>query len=81
MVSADLLRQLILQQKIQIEKGGSFIGRAILPKVPEAFSDNRVLIRTEGAGAHAMPRDSCTKAPCSGSGSGQAGPGSGLPDR
>jgi predicted AAA+ superfamily ATPase len=46
MVSIDLLRQLVIQQKSQIEKGGVFVERSILKQVLEAFGDNRVLILT-----------------------------------
>jgi predicted AAA+ superfamily ATPase len=46
MVSTELLRHLVIQQKSQIEKGGVFVERSILPRVLEAFDDNRVLILT-----------------------------------
>ena len=46
MVSTDLLRQLVIQQKSQIEKGGAFVERSIQALVLESFSDNRVLILT-----------------------------------
>jgi uncharacterized protein len=46
MVSTELLRHLVIQQKSQIEKGGFFVERSILPRVLEAFDDNRVLILT-----------------------------------
>ncbi len=46
MVSIELLRQLVIQQKSQIEKGGIFVERSILKEILEAFGDNRVLILT-----------------------------------
>jgi predicted AAA+ superfamily ATPase len=46
MVSIELLRQLVIQQKSQIEKGGVFVERTVMKKVLEAFGDNRVLILT-----------------------------------
>ena len=46
MVSIELLRQLVIQQKSQIEKGGVFVERTVLKQVLEAFGDNRVLILT-----------------------------------
>lgn len=46
MVSQELLRHLIIQQKSQIEKGGVFVERSILKQVLDGFSDNRVLILT-----------------------------------
>jgi hypothetical protein len=46
MVSIELLRQLVIQQKSQIEKGGVFVERSVLKQVLEAFGDNRVLILT-----------------------------------
>ena len=44
MVSREILRQLVIQQKIQIGKGGGYVERSILRHVLKAFSDNRVLI-------------------------------------
>lgn len=44
MISRELLRHLVIQQKNQIEKGGDFVRRSILDRVLDAFSDNRVLI-------------------------------------
>jgi hypothetical protein len=46
MVSKDLLRQLVIQQKTQIEKGGDLIEREIFSKVSGALQDDRVLILT-----------------------------------
>lgn len=46
MSSREILRHLVIQQKNQIEKGGDYIERSILPEVLDAFSDNRVLILT-----------------------------------
>jgi len=46
MISREILRQLVTQQKIQIGKGGDFVERTILNRILEAFSDNRVLILT-----------------------------------
>ena len=46
MNSRETLRHLVVQQKNQIEKGGDFTERSILPAVLDAFSDNRVLILT-----------------------------------
>jgi len=46
MVSTELLRHLVIQQKSQIEKGGVFVERSILKQVLDAFADNRVLILT-----------------------------------
>jgi len=44
MISRELLRHLVIQQKSQIEKGGDFVERSILGRVLDAFGDNRVLI-------------------------------------
>ncbi|MCX6681430.1 MAG: ATP-binding protein [Methanoregula sp.] len=44
MVSREILRQLVTQQKTQIGKGGGYVERSILRHVLKAFSDNRVLI-------------------------------------
>ncbi|OPY38199.1 MAG: Archaeal ATPase [Methanoregula sp. PtaU1.Bin051] len=46
MISRELLRHLVIQQKIQIEKGGDYIERSILHNVLDAFGDNRVLVLT-----------------------------------
>ncbi len=46
MSSREILRHLVIQQKNQIEKGGDYLERSILPEVLDAFSDNRVLILT-----------------------------------
>jgi len=46
MVSRELLRSVVIQQKGQIEKSGVYIERTILAKVLDAFDDNRVLIIT-----------------------------------
>ena len=46
MVSTELLRHLVIQQKSQIEKGGVFVERSILTQVLDAFADNRVLVLT-----------------------------------
>ena len=46
MSSREILRHLVIQQKSQIEKGGDYIERSILPEVLDAFSDKRVLILT-----------------------------------
>jgi predicted AAA+ superfamily ATPase len=46
MISRELLRHLIIQQKAQIEKEGDFIERELLPRILDAFSDNRVIILT-----------------------------------
>jgi hypothetical protein len=44
MISREILRQLVIQQKNQIGKSGDFVERSILDPVLEAFRDNRVLI-------------------------------------
>jgi predicted AAA+ superfamily ATPase len=44
MISREILRELVAQQKIQIGKGGDFVPRSILHHVLDAFRDNRVLI-------------------------------------
>jgi hypothetical protein len=46
MVSRELLRSVVIQQKVQIEKSGDYIERMVLSKVLGAFDDNRVLIIT-----------------------------------
>ena len=46
MVSTELLRHVVIQQKNQIEKGGVFVERSILTQVLDAFADNRVLVLT-----------------------------------
>jgi predicted AAA+ superfamily ATPase len=46
MVSIELLRHIVIQQKSRIEKGGIFVERSILKEVLETFGDNRVLILT-----------------------------------
>jgi hypothetical protein len=46
MIPASVLRQLVVQQKRQIEKTSASVERSILPMVLDAFSDNRVLILT-----------------------------------
>lgn len=44
MVSKELLRHLVIQQKTQIEKSGDFIERSIFSQVLAALDDNRVII-------------------------------------
>lgn len=44
MISREILRELVLQQKVQIGKGGDFVRRSILDPILAAFRDNRVLI-------------------------------------
>jgi len=46
MVSREILRSVVVQQKSRIEKNGDFIERTILALVLQAFDDNRVLIIT-----------------------------------
>ena len=46
MVSRELLRSVVVQQKGRIEKSGDFIQRTVLAEVLKAFDDNRVLIIT-----------------------------------
>ena len=46
MISRELLRSVVVQQKSRIEKSGDFIERTILAEVLQAFDDNRVLIIT-----------------------------------
>lgn len=44
MVSKELLRQLVIQQKARMEQPGDFIERSILPRVLAALDDDRVII-------------------------------------
>ena len=44
MVSKELLRHLVIQQKTQIEKSGDFVERSIFRQVLAAMEDNRILI-------------------------------------
>jgi predicted AAA+ superfamily ATPase len=44
MVSKDILRHLVIQQKVLFEKKGDFVKRDILNKVLDSFDDARVLI-------------------------------------
>jgi predicted AAA+ superfamily ATPase len=44
MVSKDILRHLVIQQKVLFEKKGDFVERDILNKVLDSFDDARVLI-------------------------------------
>jgi predicted AAA+ superfamily ATPase len=44
MVSQEVLRQIVLQQKDQVATGGAFVRREILPSILEAFGDNRVIV-------------------------------------
>jgi len=44
MVSKELLRQLVIQQKARLEQPGDFIERSILPVVLAALDDDRVII-------------------------------------
>lgn len=46
MISKEVLRHLVIQQKARIEKPGDFIERTIFPLVRGAMDDNRVLILT-----------------------------------
>lgn len=46
MVSKDLLRQVVIQQKAQMEKRGDFIERTVFRRVSDALDDNRILILT-----------------------------------
>ncbi|MDD4484781.1 MAG: ATP-binding protein [Methanoregula sp.] len=46
MISKEVLRHLVIQQKKRIEKPGDFVERTIFPRVREAMDDNRVLILT-----------------------------------
>ena len=46
MISSEILRHLVIQQKSQIEKGGVFVERSVLTQVLDAFNDNRVMILT-----------------------------------
>ncbi|MDO9033579.1 MAG: ATP-binding protein [Methanoregula sp.] len=44
MTSKEMLRHLVIQQKIQIEKSGDFVKRSIFSQVLAALDDNRVII-------------------------------------
>jgi uncharacterized protein len=44
MVSKELLRHLVIQQKIQIEKSGDFVERSLFNQVLAALNDDRVII-------------------------------------
>ncbi|MDP3564347.1 MAG: ATP-binding protein [Methanoregula sp.] len=44
MISKEMLRHLVIQQKTQIEKSGDFVGRSIFSQVLAAMDDNRVII-------------------------------------
>jgi hypothetical protein len=44
MVSKELLRHLVIQQKTQIEKSGDFVERSLFDPVLAALDDNRVII-------------------------------------
>ncbi|PKL68302.1 MAG: ATPase [Methanomicrobiales archaeon HGW-Methanomicrobiales-1] len=44
MVSKELLRHLVIQQKIQIEKRGDFVERSLFNQVLAALDDDRVII-------------------------------------
>ncbi|HTY15842.1 MAG TPA: ATP-binding protein [Methanoregulaceae archaeon] len=46
MVSSEVIRSIVVQQKSRIEKSGDFIERTILAEILAAFDDNRVLIIT-----------------------------------
>jgi len=43
MVSKEVLRHLVIQQKALIEKPGDFVERTIFSQVLDAMNDNRVL--------------------------------------
>lgn len=46
MISREILKQIVIQQKDRIEREGNYIERSILNKVLDAFGDNRVIILT-----------------------------------
>jgi predicted AAA+ superfamily ATPase len=46
MISKDLVRHVVIQQKTRIEMTGDFIERSIFRRVLAAFDDNRVIILT-----------------------------------
>ncbi len=46
MVSREILRSVVIQQKANLEKSGEYVERNIIPAVLGAFDDNRVLIIT-----------------------------------
>ena len=44
MISREILRHVVIQQKARMEQGGDFVERTLFRRVADALGDNRVLI-------------------------------------
>ena len=44
MISRDILRQIVIQQRTRLKKTDSFIERSLLPQLLESLQDNRVIV-------------------------------------